>query len=89
MGRISERLPDHERGRPELRRRGHRHQQLRRVPNIQSGSSRYPGQLNVIGNYLLNNFGGIAAFQDRNRFCGEGADGGDDTCTLNGSVFGR
>ena len=44
--------------------------------NIQSGSSRYLGQLNMIGNYLVNNFGGIAAFQDRNRFCGEGADGG-------------
>lgn len=56
--------------------------------NIRSGSSRYLGQLNVIGNYLVNNFGGIAAFQDRNRFCGEGADGGDDTCTLNGSYSG-
>jgi Right handed beta helix region len=56
--------------------------------NIQSGSSRYLGQLNVTGNYLVNNFGGIAAFQDRNRFCGEGADGGEDTCTLNGAYSG-
>jgi hypothetical protein len=55
---------------------------------IQSGSSRYLGQLNVIGNYLVNNFGGIAAFQDRNRFCGEGADGGSGTCTLNGRYTG-
>ncbi len=55
---------------------------------MESGSSRYAGQLNVIGNYLANNFGGIAAFQDRNRFCGEGADGGDETCTLNGRYSG-
>ena len=43
---------------------------------IQSGSTRYAGQVNITDNYLVNNFGGIAAFQDRNRFCGEGADGG-------------
>ena len=56
--------------------------------NIQSGNTRYAGQLNVTGNHLVNNFGGIAAFQDRNRFCGEGADGGADTCTLNGTYSG-
>jgi hypothetical protein len=56
--------------------------------NIQSGSTRYAGQLNITGNYLVNNFGGIAAFQDRNRFCGEGADGGYGTCTLNGRYSG-
>lgn len=55
---------------------------------IQSGSTRYAGQLNITANYLVNNFGGIAAFQDRNRFCGEGADGGDGTCTVNGRYSG-
>ncbi len=52
--------------------------------NVQSGSSRYLGQLNIIGNDLINNFGGIAAFQDRNRFCGEGPDAGAGACSLNG-----
>ena len=56
--------------------------------NIQNGSTRYAGQLNITGNYLANNFGGIAAFQDRNRFCGEGADGGAGACTLNGRYSG-
>ena len=56
--------------------------------SIQSGSSRYLGQLNVVDNNLVDNFGGIAAFQDRNRFCGEGADGGADTCTINGTYSG-
>ena len=32
--------------------------------NVQSGSSRYLGQLNVTDNYLVNNFGGIAAFPE-------------------------
>ena len=56
--------------------------------NVQSGSSRYLGQLNVAGNDLINNFGGIVVFQDRNRFCGEGANGGAGTCTVNGRYSG-
>ena len=56
---------------------------------VLSGNSRYLGQMNITGNVLSNNFGGIIAFQDRNRFCGEGADGGDDTCTVNGTYTGQ
>jgi hypothetical protein len=56
--------------------------------NVQSGSSRYLGQLNIIGNDLIDNFGGIAAFQDRNRFCGEGPDGGAGACPVNGRYSG-
>ena len=56
--------------------------------NVQSGSSRYLGKLDIISNDLINNFGGIAAFQDRNRFCGEGPDGGANTCPLNGRYSG-
>jgi Right handed beta helix region len=52
--------------------------------NVRSGSSRYLGELNIAGNHLINNFGGIVAFADRNRFCGEGPDGGQGTCTING-----
>jgi hypothetical protein len=54
------------------------------APDVLSGSTRYRGELHVTGNDLINNFGGIIAFQDRNRFCGEGPDGGQGTCTLNG-----
>jgi hypothetical protein len=50
-----------------------------------SEGSRYLGHLYIDGNILRNNFGGIALFMDRNRFCGEGADGGQGTCTLNGN----
>jgi hypothetical protein len=50
-----------------------------------SEGSRYLGHLYVEDNTLLNNFGGITLFMDRNRFCGEGADGGAGTCTLNGT----
>ncbi len=56
--------------------------------NVESGSSRYLGQLNIIGNDLIDNFGGIVAFQDRNRFCGEGPDGGAGACPVNGRYAG-
>jgi hypothetical protein len=56
--------------------------------DVRSGSTRYLGKLNVTGNVLTNNFGGIVAFQDRNRFCGEGPDGGQGTCTVNGDYSG-
>jgi Right handed beta helix region len=55
---------------------------------VLSGSTRYAGQMNITGNYLNNNFGGIVGFADRNRFCGEGADGGQGTCTINGNYSG-
>jgi hypothetical protein len=57
--------------------------------DIQSGASRYLGHIYIEGNDLVNNFGGIAAFMDRNRFCGEGADAGfPTTCTLSGAYSG-
>jgi Right handed beta helix region len=57
--------------------------------DIQSGASRYLGHIYIEGNDLVNNFGGIDAFMDRNRFCGEGADGGfPTTCTLSGGYSG-
>ena len=43
-------------------------------------ASRFSGQFIVSGNVLTDNWGGILAFQDRNRFCGSPDQTGD--CTL-------